>query len=113
MPRKRLPKLRVSGNEDGFWLLRDEGDEAVAKIKTASAQLAHVLAAAPELLECAQNIAAWLSSDSSGADYGGLSRKTHPEGEQIWREWYDRQQRLCEATERQSVDLVKRLEKFL
>jgi hypothetical protein len=38
---------------------------------------------------------AWSDSESAGPDYGGQSRDTHPDGERIWRDWWDNQLDLC------------------
>ena len=38
---------------------------------------------------------AWSDSDKTGPDYGGQTRGTHPDGEKIWRIWWDSQLSLC------------------
>ena len=42
---------------------------------------------------------AWLEGEQSGPDYGSQTRDTHPEGEKIWEEWWNRQLRLCDEAE--------------
>lgn len=39
---------------------------------------------------------AWADSEHAGPDYGGQSRDTHPDGERIWRAWWNNQLDLCE-----------------
>lgn len=50
-------------------------------------------------LNAAKAIVAWFASERSGPDYEGLARDTHPEGELIWRKWWDRQQEWCQISE--------------
>ncbi len=38
---------------------------------------------------------AWLDAEDGSADYGTQTRETHPEGERIWRERWERNLRLC------------------
>lgn len=38
---------------------------------------------------------AWTDSEESGPDYGEQSRATHPDGERIWRRWWDSNLSLC------------------
>jgi hypothetical protein len=42
---------------------------------------------------------AWFEDERKGPDYGSLTRDTHPDGERIWSQWWDRQQRLCGSSE--------------
>lgn len=56
----------------------------------------HLIAAAPDLGEACGYIVAWLESEDKGPDYGELTRDTHPEGERIWREWWNEQLELCD-----------------
>lgn len=39
---------------------------------------------------------AWSDSDAAGPDYGGQTRNTHPDGEIIWRRWWENQLDLCD-----------------
>ena len=48
------------------------------------------------LLKATRAFVAWLETEDRGPDYGSLSRDTHPQGEQIWREWWERNQTLCD-----------------
>lgn len=38
---------------------------------------------------------AWLDAEDERPDYGTQTRETHPEGERIWRERWERNLRLC------------------
>lgn len=38
---------------------------------------------------------AWSDSEDAGPDYGGQSRDTHPDGELIWRQWWEGNLSLC------------------
>ena len=42
----------------------------------------------------------WIDKESAGPNYQGLTRDTHPNGEAIWRQWWDEQLELCAETER-------------
>ena len=42
---------------------------------------------------------AWFDAEKAGPDYGSQSRDTHPDGEQIWKAWWNNQTRLCERAE--------------
>ena len=56
---------------------------------------ARLIASAPELLEACEAMIAWDDAEKAGPDYGSLTRDTHPEGEAIWRKWWDGQSELC------------------
>ena len=74
---------------------------------------ATLIAAAPDLHRLALNLAAererlltalrlhkaWADSERTGPDYGGQSRDTHPDGERIWRQWWDNQLDLCDRAQ--------------
>ncbi|HRK67164.1 MAG TPA: hypothetical protein PKY73_06385 [Hyphomonas sp.] len=38
---------------------------------------------------------AWSDSEDAGPDYGDQSRDTHPDGERIWRQWWEGNLSLC------------------
>jgi len=57
---------------------------------------ARLIAAAPDLLEACRTMIAWDDAEKQGPDYGTQTRDTHPDGELIWKRWWDDQQRLCE-----------------
>lgn len=38
---------------------------------------------------------AWSDSERAGPDYGNQTRDTHPDGERIWRDWWNNQLDLC------------------
>lgn len=50
----------------------------------------------PDAITACRYIVAWLESDDIGPNYGSLTRDTHPEGEKIWREWWERNIALCD-----------------
>lgn len=56
--------------------------------------------AARQMLAAVRAFVAWLDAEDSMPNYGTQSRDTHPEGERIWREWYDRNLRLCDEAQR-------------
>ena len=74
---------------------------------------ARLIAAAPDLHRLALDLAAererlltalrlhkaWADSERTGPDYGGQSRDTHPDGERIWRQWWDNQLDLCDRAQ--------------
>lgn len=60
-------------------------------------------------MAAARAILAWLESEKAGPDYGSQTRDTHPDGERIWREWWERQLRLCDASERLAREAVEGL----
>lgn len=41
----------------------------------------------------------WIEKERRGPDYFGLTRANHPNGEAIWRAWWDEQSVLCGDTE--------------
>lgn len=50
----------------------------------------------PELGELAcLHMVMWFTAEETGPDYEGLARDTHPDGEAIWRAWWNRQTELC------------------
>lgn len=77
----------------------------VRGIKNADARL---IAAAPELLAALRLHQAWADSERAGPDYGGQTRDTHPDGEAIWRRWWDGNLDLCaRANEATSAAIAK------
>ena len=71
---------------------------------------ARLIAAAPELLDAAPLHQAWSDSESSGPDYGGQSRDTHPDGERIWRSWWNNQLDLCDRATRATAAAIAKAE---
>lgn len=61
-----------------------------------SEDIARLIAAAPDMLEALRLHQAWTDSEAAGPDYGGQSRDTHPDGEKIWRAWFDGNLDLCD-----------------
>lgn len=67
-----------------------------------------LIAAAPDLYVALETFMAWMAADASSPDYHGLTRDTHPHGEQIWRSWWDANLALCgEAQELGKLALSK------
>jgi hypothetical protein len=50
----------------------------------------------------------WIEKEHAGPNYYGLTRDTHPEGETIWRRWWEEQLALCAETERLCRETVAR-----
>lgn len=42
---------------------------------------------------------AWSDSEDAGPDYGEQTRDTHPEGERIWRQWWEGNLSICERAQ--------------
>ena len=60
------------------------------------ADLAEVQAQRIEKLEAALRLhKAWSDSEAAGPDYGEQNRDTHPDGDRIWRQWWDGNLDLC------------------
>lgn len=60
-------------------------------------------------LQACRAIVAWFDSERRGPDYGTLDRKTHPEGERIWRDWWESQQNLCDLSEALAREALKEI----
>lgn len=102
-----LPEARVVELEDAC--SHSEGQataEAQMKVE-AEAERDAAQAEAARLREVVVSLIAWWDAEEAGPDYAGMSRDTHPEGERIWREWWDRQLRLCERTHKLSRSALK------
>jgi hypothetical protein len=74
--------------------------DADSEVYAESEANARLIAATPELYEAAAKHLEWIEKEHAGPDYGGLTRDTHPDGERIWRRWWDEQLDLCADTER-------------
>ena len=59
------------------------------------AALARKVIAAEKAIEALRLHQAWSDSEDAGPDYGEQSRDTHPDGERIWRQWWDGNLSLC------------------
>jgi hypothetical protein len=70
----------------------------VASRKDIDRANARLIAAAPDMLEALRLHKAWRDSEHAGPDYGGQTRDT-PEGEKIWRAWWNNQLDLCARAE--------------
>ena len=80
--RELVEKLR---NSKGWPTLGN----AAATALTAQAERIAELEAALRLHQ------AWSDSEDSGPNYGGQTRDTHPDGERIWRQWWEGNLDLC------------------
>jgi hypothetical protein len=79
-------------------LVFGDGEVTIATILGAGDMaVAHalLLAAAPDMIAALRLHKAWHDSERAGPDYGGQSRATHPDGELIWRRWWNNQLDLC------------------
>lgn len=53
---------------------------------------------------------AWADSEEAGPDYGGQTRDTHPDGERIWKAWWNNQLDLCERATAATDEALARVE---
>jgi hypothetical protein len=61
-----------------------------------------------DMLEALRLHQAWSDSENAGPNYGDKSRDTHPDGEKIWRAWFDGNIDLCaRATEATRAAIAK------
>ena len=54
---------------------------------------------------------AWSDAEKTGPDYGGQTRDTHPDGERIWRLWWDNQLSLCDRAVSATDEALDALER--
>lgn len=66
---------------------------------------------APSLVQALRLHKAWSDSEKTGPDYGGQTRDTHPDGEKIWRLWWDSQLDLCDRATRATDEALELIEK--
>ncbi|MEC5289432.1 MULTISPECIES: hypothetical protein [unclassified Aurantimonas] len=66
--------------------------------------------AAPDMLAALRLHKAWSYSEDKGPDYGGLSRDTHPDGEAIWRRWWEGNLDLCDRAQKATDAAVAKAE---
>lgn len=76
-----------------------EAVAAVAEYDAAIAEVEGMAADNARLHKAVCAFVAWLDAEDGSPDYGVLSRDTHPEGERIWKEWFDRNIRLCDIAQ--------------
>ena len=66
----------------------------------------HLVAQNKRLLKACELFLGWLSNEDTGPQYPeGITRKSE-EGELIWREWWDRNLRLCAASQDAARDAI-------
>ena len=66
-----------------------------ARVIEQDAALAAKDARIARLTEALRLHQAWSDSEDAGPDYGAQTRDTHPDGERIWRQWWDGNLDLC------------------
>lgn len=88
-------------NEGGYHIIKNRDIQICSQPKEFRGKPSEMIAnanlivAAPELLKAVTALMAWHEGEDKGPDYGTLNRDTHPMGEEIWREWWNRQEQLC------------------
>lgn len=84
-------------NDAGVWVSDEPTIEGVGEryLRATEARL-H----ADELAAATAAFVDWLESEDTSPDYGGLTRNTHPRGEEIWREWWDSNLEKCDRAKR-------------
>lgn len=91
-----------------YWFTDDgarHGDTPNMVIECARVADAHLIAAAPDLLQACQTFAEWLHREDVGFAVLGHDRST-PEGESAWREWYDGNLTLCALAQKQACAAI-------
>ena len=56
---------------------------------------------------------AWSDGEKTGPDYGCQTRDTHPDGEKIWRIWWDNQLSLCDRAVSATDEALARIDAAL
>ena len=88
----------TSGLLDGFAAPIRQADANARLIALAPTLAARVIeqdARIARLTEALRLHQAWSDSEDAGPDYGAQTRDTHPDGERIWRQWWDGNLDLC------------------
>lgn len=68
-------------------------------------------AASADMLDALRLHKAWADSEDRGPDYGGQTRDTHPDGERIWREWWEANLLLCDRAQRATDAAIAKAER--
>ena len=84
--------------DDNYHVIEDKSG-ALYLAEFMNIATARLIAAAPDMLAALRLHKAWADSESTGPDYGGQSRDTHPDGEKIWRVWWNNQLDLCDRAQ--------------
>ena len=87
---------------DETWsIVTTSGGSIIANVNDRHDRLsnARLISAAPDLLAALRLHQAWSDSEDAGPDYGDQTRATHPDGERIWRQWWDGNLSLCERAQ--------------
>ena len=90
------PAWHIVTPENGMRVVANVHIEPGNEVDVANA---HLIAAAPDMLAALRLHKAWADSETAGPDYGGQSRATHPDGEKIWRVWWNNQLDLCDRAQ--------------
>lgn len=69
-----------------------------------------LVAAAPDMLAALRLHKAWADSERDGPDYGGQTRDTHPDGEKIWRAWWNYQLDACDRAQTATDSAIAKAE---
>ncbi|KFI26654.1 hypothetical protein CN97_02835 [Haematobacter massiliensis] len=81
--------------ESGEAHIRGADCDQNARLIAMAPTLARKVIAAEKLAEALRLHQAWSDSEDAGPDYGEQSRDTHPDGERIWKQWWDGNLSLC------------------
>ena len=80
-------------------LIHEHGDLPV--IVEAADEIERLQEQNRELKEGCQYLLAWLESEDAGPNFGSFTREAHPEGKEIWQEWWNRNLRLLDLAKEQ------------
>ena len=85
---------------------------AIMELICMAPALARKVIAAEKAIEALRLHQAWSDSEDAGPDYGGKSRDTHPDGERIWRQWWDGNLGLCSRAQDMTRDALAAWEDY-
>jgi hypothetical protein len=71
---------------------------------------ARLIAAAPDMLAALRLHQAWADSERTGPNYGEQTRDTHPNGEEIWRIWWQGNLDLCDRANSATLAVIAKTE---
>jgi hypothetical protein len=71
---------------------------------------ARLIAAAPDMLAALRLHQAWTDSERTGPNYGEQTRDTHPNGEEIWRIWWQGNLDLCDRANSATLAAIAKAE---
>ena len=82
-------------NEPDLWPIMEANASLIALAPSLAARVIEQDARIARLTEALRLHQAWSDSEDAGPDYGAQTRDTHPDGERIWRQWWDGNLDLC------------------